>query len=108
MFLPTKRAPSPPSVTNWSGIGTLPAVMAIRTVPPLPDVSFAAAWSPCSARWTLEADGLPPGPPCPAGGTLGAEGLPREPLSDDEPPQAASARAITQHRVRAIADVILG
>src|SRR6185503_9856032 len=91
MFLPTKRAPSPPSVTNWSGIGTLPAVMAIRSVPPLPDVSFAAAWSPCSAGGTLEADGLPP-----------------EPLSDDEPPQAASARAITQHRVRAIADVILG
>src|SRR3954469_11193611 len=91
MFLPTKREPSPPSVVNWSGIGTLPAVMAMRSVPPLPDVSFAAAWSPCSA-----------------GGALEAEGLPLAPLSDDEPPQAASASAITQHSVRAMADVNLG
>ena len=40
---------------NWSGIGMLPAVMAMRRVPPVPDVSFAAAWSPCSAGGTLEA-----------------------------------------------------
>ena len=34
--------PSPPSVRNWSGIGMLPADMAIRSVPPEPDPSDAA------------------------------------------------------------------
>src|SRR5882724_885286 len=64
MFTRTKRTPSPPSVTNWSGIGMLPADMAIRSVPPRPDVSFSAATSPLSARGCTEAwfVGSPPPP----------------------------------------------
>ena len=50
--------------TNWSGIGTLPADMAMRSVPPRPDVSFSAATSPlsvrgCTAAWLV---GSPPPP----------------------------------------------